>query len=133
MSWNFYSLTVISLSSETPMTTPQKTHIFLNYVIMVGLFLLIAFVLRFIPIAILTADGVSSGVSQEQASAIASALMMQDPFGSVIGAVQGLAWFGVVWFVVRVVERRKFLWADYGLGAGRPCWRRLAWAWPSAS
>jgi membrane protease YdiL (CAAX protease family) len=62
-------------------------------------------------------------LEQEQAVQKASAYVMEDPLVSnLLGFVQGLAWFLIVFLLVRRLEKRPFFWKDFGLDwrAGTP-------------
>jgi len=84
--------------------------------IIILLFVAVAFLLRFIPICLYTAFLARSGVAQEDALARAKAVVFEDPaWSTVIGILNGLMSLPLVWLVVGVIERRPFTWKTVGL------------------
>ncbi|MFQ5865978.1 MAG: lysostaphin resistance A-like protein [bacterium] len=84
--------------------------------IIIMLFVAVAVLLRFIPISLYTAFLTSSGMAQETALTNAKAIVFEDPAWSmVIGILNGLLSLPLVWFLIKVVERRSFAWKTVGL------------------
>lgn len=76
--------------------------------------------LRAIPIVLITASMVSTGVTRDTAAARARAIVFEDPLWStVIGVLVGAMGFLIVWFLVRGVEKSRLTWRALGLD-----WRR---------
>ena len=77
--------------------------------LLVAPFLLIAFLFRFIPIRILMLVYTQQGLSSAYANDLAQSLIMQDRvWSSLIGIVQGLLWYPIIFGLIRWVERREF-------------------------
>lgn len=94
----------------------NKINPFLKYALLVISFLAIVFLLRFVPILFTTQQLAGSGLEREQAVQKASAYIMEDPLVSnLLGAVQGLVWFLVVYLLVTRLEKRPFFWKNFGL------------------
>jgi membrane protease YdiL (CAAX protease family) len=88
--------------------------------IIVVLSVVVAVLLRFIPIFLYTAILVRSGMAQESALATAKQAVFEGPIWStVLGVLNAAMYFLLVWFLVRVIERGGFRWQDVGLD-----WRR---------
>ena len=88
--------------------------------IIIMLFVAVAVLLRFIPISLYTTFLTSSGMAQETALASAKAIVFEHPIWSmVIGILNGLMSLPLVWFLIKVVEKRSFAWKAVGLD-----WRR---------
>lgn len=88
--------------------------------IIILLFVAVAVLLRFIPISLYTTFLTSSGMAMENAPASAKAIVFEDPvWSTVIGILNGLMSLPLVWFLVKVIERRSFAWKTVGLD-----WRR---------
>ncbi len=86
----------------------------------VVLSVVVAVVLRFIPIVIYTGILVRSGIAREGALATAKQAVFEGPvWSTVLGVLNAAMYFLLVWFLVRVVERGGFRWKDVGLD-----WRR---------
>ncbi len=80
----------------------------------------VAFLLRFIPIFVCTAFQAGHGIDREDALAAAKTLVFEHPIWSTaIGIVNALMSLVLVWFLIRVIEKRTFAWKDVGLD-----WRR---------
>lgn len=89
-------------------------------ILIILLFVSIEVLLRAIPIGLLTAFMVKSGIPQSSAVESASTIIFEDPIWStIIGVLVGLMGFLIVWFLVRVVEKSTFAWKALGLD-----WRR---------
>jgi hypothetical protein len=59
-------------------------------------------------------------MAQEEALASAKAIVFEDPvWSTVIGILNGLMSLPLVWFLIEVIERRRFTWKTVGLD-----WRR---------
>jgi membrane protease YdiL (CAAX protease family) len=80
----------------------------------------IAFLLRFIPIFLSTALQASRGMDRQDALDAAKAVVFEHPIWSTaIGAINGLMFLPLVWFLTKVIEKRRIVWKDVGLD-----WRR---------
>lgn len=88
--------------------------------IAVAAYVAIAFLLRFIPIFLRTTFQAGRGIDRQDALAAAKTLVFEHPIWSTaIGIVNGLMSLVLVWFLIRVIEKRAFTWKDVGLD-----WRR---------
>jgi membrane protease YdiL (CAAX protease family) len=77
-------------------------------ILLVAPFLLIAFLLRFIPIRILIFIYTRQGLSPSYANDLAQSLLMQDTvWSSLIGIIQGLMWYPIIYSLIKWVERRE--------------------------
>jgi membrane protease YdiL (CAAX protease family) len=77
--------------------------------ILVGLFLAFAYLLRYIPIRIKTASLMDKGFSSSAALSQAQSVFMEDEiWASVIGIIQGLGWYPLLYLMIKLVEKRKF-------------------------
>ncbi|NIR02101.1 MAG: hypothetical protein GTN78_18220, partial [Gemmatimonadales bacterium] len=75
----------------------------------VVLSVVVAVVLRFIPIVIYTGILVRSGIAREGALATAKQAVFEGPvWSTVLGVLNAAMYFLLVWFLVRVVERGGF-------------------------
>ena len=80
----------------------------------------IVFLLRFIPIFVCTAIQTSRGMDRQEAVEVFKAIVFEHPIWStVIGIIHGLVSLPLVWFLIRIIEKRSFAWKDIGLD-----WRR---------
>jgi len=85
-------------------------------VLVILLFVAAAVLLRLIPIRLFTAFLVGNGMAQATAIETASTIVFEDPVCStVVGALNGLMGFLIVWFLVRVIEKSRFTWEAVGL------------------
>jgi membrane protease YdiL (CAAX protease family) len=76
----------------------------------------VAVILRFIPISLYTTFLTSSGVAQENALKSAKSIIFNDPLWStVIGIMNGFISLLIVWFLIKVIERRSFALKSVGL------------------
>jgi membrane protease YdiL (CAAX protease family) len=88
--------------------------------IAVVLWVAVVFLLRFIPIFLSTAIQAGRGVDKQEALEAAKAAVFEDPIWSTgIGVIHGLMSLPIVWFLMRVIEKRSFTWKEVGLD-----WRR---------
>jgi membrane protease YdiL (CAAX protease family) len=88
--------------------------------IAVVLWLAVVFLLRFIPIFIYTAIQAGPGMAKQEVVATAKAIVFEHPIWStVIGVINGLMSLPIVWFLMRVIEKRSFTRKEVGLD-----WRR---------
>jgi membrane protease YdiL (CAAX protease family) len=89
-------------------------------VIAVVAYAAITFLLRFIPIFVGTALGVSGGMDRQEAVEAFKTIVFEHPIWSTaIGIIHGLMSLPLVWFLIRIMEKRSFAWKDIGLD-----WRR---------
>lgn len=89
-------------------------------ILIILLYVGIVVLLRVIPIGLLAASMVKTGITQGSAIESASTIIVEDPIWStVIGVLSGLIGFLNVWFMVRVVEKSTFTCKALGLD-----WRR---------
>jgi membrane protease YdiL (CAAX protease family) len=89
-------------------------------ILVILLFVGIEVLLRVIPIGLLTAIWVSSGMPRGSAAESARTLIFEDPvWSTVVGVLVGLLGFVIVWFMVRVVEKSRCTCRALGLD-----WRR---------
>ena len=85
-------------------------------ILIILLFVAAAVLLRLIPIRLIAAFLVGNGMAQANAIEKASTIVFKDPVCStVVGAINGLMGFLIVWFLVRVIERSNFTWEVVGL------------------
>jgi len=88
--------------------------------IAVAAYLAIVLLLRFIPIFLSTTLQAGRGVDRQEALEAAKTMVFEHPIWSTtIGAINGLMSLPLVWFLMRVIEKRRFAWTDVGLD-----WRR---------
>lgn len=88
--------------------------------IAVVLWVAVAFLLRFIPIILYTAVHARGDVAREEVVASAKAIIFEHSIWStVIGVINGLMSLPIVWFLMRVIEKRSFGLKEVGLD-----WRR---------
>lgn len=88
--------------------------------IAVVVYLAVVFLLRFIPIFLSTALQAGRGIDRQDALEAAKAIVFEHPIWSTaIGIIHGLMSLPLVWFLMRVLEKRSFAWKDVGLD-----WRR---------
>jgi membrane protease YdiL (CAAX protease family) len=86
----------------------------------VGPFLVVAYLLRYVPIRVQTGILIDRGVSRSTALSRARYLILEDPVcSSIVGAIQGLIWYPLVCLVVRVVEGGPCSLEDLGLAPRR--------------
>lgn len=89
-------------------------------ILLVLVFLLFAYLLRYLPIRIMTAIYIHQGTSPSAAQSRAWSLFMEDPIGSSIpGILQGLIWYLLVFLIIKWVEKGTPTWKSFGLAAGR--------------
>ncbi len=88
--------------------------------IAIVLYVAVAILLRFIPIFLITMFKACRGIDRQDALKAAKFLVFEDPSWSIaLGIVNALMSFMLVWFLIRVFEKRDFAWKDVGLD-----WRR---------
>ena len=89
-------------------------------VLLVLPFLLFAYLLRYLPIRILTGVYINRGIVPSIAHSRAWSLFMEDPaWSSIPGILQGLLWYLLVFMMIKWVEKGSPSWKDFGLAAGR--------------
>ena len=89
-------------------------------VIAVVLYVAVTFLLRFIPIFLYTAIQAGGGMARQDALDSAKAIVFEHPIWSTaIGIINGLMSLVLIWFMLRVIEKRSFGFKDVGLD-----WRR---------
>jgi membrane protease YdiL (CAAX protease family) len=87
-----------------------------NVLIAVVLCVIVVFLLRFIPIFLSTTIQAGRGVDRQDALEAAKNIVFEHPIWSTaIGVINGLMSLPIVWFLMRVVEKRSFTWKDVGL------------------
>ncbi|MHC4692309.1 MAG: lysostaphin resistance A-like protein [Planctomycetota bacterium] len=97
-----------------------EVRVLFRVVIAVALWLAVVFVLRFIPIFVYTAIQAGGGMARQEAVDNAKAIVFEHAIWStVIGIINGLMSLPIVWFLMRVIEKRMFTWKEAGLD-----WRR---------
>lgn len=80
----------------------------------------IAFLVRFIPIFLSTTIQAGRGMDRQDALEAAKNIVFEHPIWSTaIGVINGLMSLPIVWFLMRMIEKRSFTWKDVGLD-----WRR---------
>lgn len=80
------------------------------------LYLCVVLLLRFIPILAYTAVQTARGVDRRQAVEAGKALVFRHPvWSTVIGVIHSLMSLGIIWLLLRVIERRRFAWRRVGL------------------
>ena len=94
----------------------EKVRLIWQLLILVVPFLLAAYLLRYVPIRIQTGILIEQGLSKSAALAQARNLFLEDPIGSSsVGIVQGLLWYVIVGFLIRIVNRRSCDLQSFGL------------------
>jgi membrane protease YdiL (CAAX protease family) len=84
--------------------------------IIIGLFVALAVLLRFIPISLYSWYLVSGGLDQQAALATAKTTIFEDPvWSTILSILNGLISLPLVWFLLVKVEKRTFAWKDIGL------------------
>ena len=87
----------------------NEIRLFWRLLVLVGLFLAFAYLLRYIPIRIKTASLMDKGFSNSAALSQAQSIFMEDEiWASVIGIIQGLGWYPLLYLLIKWVEKRKF-------------------------
>ena len=85
-------------------------------VLVILLFTAAAILLRLIPIRVIAAFLVRNGMLRASAIETASTMVFEDPACStVVGVLNGLMGFLIVWFLIRIIERSNFTWEALGL------------------
>lgn len=88
--------------------------------IAVVIYVAIAILLQFIPIFLITAFNTSRGIGRQDALKAAKSLVFEHTaWSTALGIVNALMSFLLVWFLIKVFEKRDFEWKDVGLD-----WRR---------
>ena len=71
-------------------------------------FLLAAYLLRYIPIGIQKSILINQGLSELTALSQARTIFLDEPIGSsLVGIIQGLLWYPLVWFLIRRVNKQS--------------------------
>jgi membrane protease YdiL (CAAX protease family) len=84
--------------------------------IVLVLYIAVVFLLRFIPISLYTELQVRKGMPRQEALDTTKVIVFEHPIWStVIGVINGLMVLPLVWFMIRVVEKRTFVWKEIGL------------------
>jgi len=84
------------------------------------IYVAVAFVLRFIPIFLSTVIQSSRGIDKQEALEASKAIVFEHPIWSTtIGIINALMSFLLVWFLMKVIEKRRFTLKGVGLE-----WRR---------
>ncbi len=97
-----------------------EVRVIFRVAIAIALWLAVVFVLRFIPIFVYTAIQAGDGVARQDAVDSAKAIVFEHAvWSTVIGIINGLMSLPIVWFLMRVIEKRTFTWKEAGLD-----WRR---------
>lgn len=85
-------------------------------VLIILLYVSAAVLLRLIPISLIAAFLVGNGMKQANAIELARTIVFEDPvWSTAVGVLNGLMGFLIVWFLVQVIERSGFTWAEVGL------------------
>lgn len=85
-------------------------------VLVILLFVVVAVLLRMIPIRLFTASLVRGGMTHDVALQRANTIVLEDPiYSTVIGVLSGVFGLLIVWFLVVVIERSSFTWRSVGL------------------
>lgn len=80
----------------------------------------IAFLLRFIPIFVSVAVQTGHGADRQDALEAAKAVVFEHPvWSTVIGVINAFMALALVWFLMRVFEKRRMAWKDAGLNFRR--------------
>jgi len=88
--------------------------------IAVVIYVAVAILLRFIPIFLITAFNTSRGMARQDALKAAKSLVFEHTaWSTTLGIVNALMSFLLVWFLIKVFEKRDFEWKNVGLD-----WRR---------
>jgi membrane protease YdiL (CAAX protease family) len=83
-------------------------------------FLLVAYLLRYVPIRIQTRILIEQGLPESAALSQARNLFLENPIGaSSVGIAQGLLWYGLVCFLVRSLEKCPCRMRSFGLSLTR--------------
>ena len=85
------------------------------FILMISI-LTIAFLLRFIPIMIQSQILVGNGVTEDEALQSARHLFLETSlWNAILGSIQGIMWFIIIYFLIRVVEKNTFSLKELGL------------------
>lgn len=88
--------------------------------LLVGPFLLAAYLLRYIPVRIQTRILIDQGLSESSALAQARYLFLEDLTGaSIVGIVQGSLWYVLVCLLVRSIEKQTCTLGSFGLAPNK--------------
>ncbi len=97
-----------------------ECRLFWRLLLLVALFLLFAYLLRYIPIRIKTTALIKQGVASSAALEEASYLFMEDPtWSSIIGVIQGIFWYLLLYILIKFIEKKKFTWNELGFRLNR--------------
>lgn len=84
-------------------------------ILLIAPFLLVAFLLRYIPIRILIMIYTRQGLLPTYADNLAESLILQDTvWSSLIGIIQGLLWYPIIYGLIKWVERSEFSLQSFG-------------------
>lgn len=93
--------------------------------IAVVLYVAVAFLLRFIPIFLYTAIKAGSEVDRQEVVESAKTIVFEHPvWSTALGILNALMSFGIVWFLMKIIEKRSLGFKDLGLD-----WRRRSFLW----
>jgi membrane protease YdiL (CAAX protease family) len=93
----------------------SEVRLIWRLVLLVVPFLLAAYLLRYVPIRIRTEVLINQGLSKSAALSRARYLFLEDPvWSSLVGTIQGLIWYPIVFILIKRVEKRPRLPGDYG-------------------
>jgi membrane protease YdiL (CAAX protease family) len=93
-----------------------KVRLIWRLCLLVVPFLLAAYLLRYIPIRIQTGILISRGFSESAALSQASYIFLEDPIGvSIVGILQGLLWYGLVYVLIRSIEKKPCVLRNFGM------------------
>jgi len=94
----------------------DEVRLIWRFSILLVSFLIIAFLLRFIPIMIQTQILVGGGLSEDEALQSARTLFLETPlWNTILASIQGIMWFIIIYFLIRVVEKKTFSLKELGL------------------
>lgn len=97
-----------------------EIRLIFRFLIMLGLILIVAFLLRFIPITIKSQFLIQDGLPKDEALQSARELFLETPiWNTILGTIQGAVWLLIVIFLIKVIEKKPFTWEAIGLN-----WRR---------
>ncbi|MHA2099563.1 MAG: CPBP family intramembrane glutamic endopeptidase [Candidatus Kariarchaeaceae archaeon] len=94
----------------------NEVRLIWRFLILIISILLIAFLLRFIPILIQSQLLQGNGLTEDEALQSARTLILETPIWStILGSIQGIMWFIIIYFLIRVVEKNPFSLKELGL------------------
>jgi membrane protease YdiL (CAAX protease family) len=93
-----------------------KVRLIWHLFLLVGPFLVAAYLLRYVPIRIQTRILIEQGIPESVALSQARNLFLEDPIGaSIVGILQGLLWYLLVCLLVRSIEKQPCTLRSFGL------------------